>query len=413
MQTYFVLKGVRGYHRLMDMREYVNHPRREEIERRLKVIKFSEKHGLVATQEAFRVCRSTVYRWKQILNEADGGLIALASKSRAPKTKRKREVSRRVVQFILDYRTKRRGVGKVTIKAVLDEFCARKGLRTVSESTIGRAIGDLKKQGKLPTGTRFSLNARTGRLIERPMKPYRLKPRRKDYRPRKPGDLVQLDAIYVFEEGVKRYVISCIDLVSRFAFAWCYRSLSSLSAKDLLLRFLSVAPFEITHVQTDNGSESVQQEDGCAFLLGAFADHFRRAVEELGLVHFYNYPHHPQSPSSNKTGQFRPTRWRIRLPVASPPEVAWRSGRGRTSCWTDNGHVERFQRTLRDQFLNWCEDDPAHTASFNLKLAEWLLWYNTEKAHCSLGRLPPLRYLLNTFTPDPHQSNMLWTSTAR
>jgi len=357
MQTYFVYKGIRGYHRLMESLEYVNHPRRAEIERRLEVIKFFDEFGLGATSAAFKVARSTVYDWKKRLKDGGGRLVALAPKSRAPQRKRKRETSKEVVEFILCYRTEHPGVGKGTIKPVLDDYCEKKGLRTVSESTVGRVIGDLKKQGKLPTRTRFSLNARTGRLIERPVKPYRLKPRRKDYRPRKPGDLVQIDAVCLFEEGVKRYIISCIDLVTRFAFAWCYRSLSSLSAKDLLLKFLSLAPFEVSHVQTDNGSE--------------FEDHFRRAVEELGIAHFYNYPRHPQS----------------------------------------NGHVERFQRTLREQFLNWCEDDPAHTAPFNLSLAKWLLWYNTEKPHCSLGRLPPLRHFMNTYITNPHQSSMCWTST--
>jgi len=357
MQTFFVYKGVRGYHRLMKMQDYLNHPKKEEIERRLKIITFFRNHGLEATRDAYKVSRSTVYRWEKALKDSGGELVALAPGSRAPKRRRKREVSKEVVEFILGYRSNRPGVGKVTIKPALDEFCARNRLRTVSESTIGRVIGDLREQGKLPTRTRFSLNARTGRLIERPMRPYALKPRRRDYRPSRPGDLVQLDAMCVFEEGVKRYIISCIDLITRFAFAWCYRSLSSLSAKDLLAKFLSVAPFDIKRVQTDNGSE--------------FEHHFRRAAEHLGLVHFYNYPRHPQS----------------------------------------NAHVERFQRTLRDKFLNWCEDDPAHTEPFNLSLAKWLLWYNTEKPHCSLGRLPPLRYFLQAYVSDAAQSQMYWTST--
>ena len=41
-----------------------------------------------------------------------------------------------------------------------------------------------------------------------------------------------MDAIYVFEGGIERYIISCIDLTTRFAFALCYKNLSSLSAKD-------------------------------------------------------------------------------------------------------------------------------------------------------------------------------------
>jgi len=358
MQTYFVYKGIRGYHRLMESLEYVNHPRRAEIERRLEVIKFFDEFGVDATKKAFKVARSTVYEWKKRLRDGGGRLVALASKSRAPKRKRKRETSKGVVEFILRYRTEHPGVGKATIKPVLDEFCQREGLRTVSESTVGRVLSDLKQQGRIPTRTRFSLNARTGRLVERAAKPRRLKLRRKDFHPRKPGDLVQLDAIYLFDNGVKRYILSAIDLTTRFAFAFCYKTLSSLSAKDLLAQFLSLAPFDVRHVQTDNGCE--------------FEDHFRRAAEELGIVHFFNYPRHPQS----------------------------------------NAYVERFQRTLREQCLDWCEEDPAHTNRFNVALVKWLLWYNTERPHHSLGRLPPLRYFINTYITNPHQSSMCWTSTA-
>jgi hypothetical protein len=279
MGVFFVYKGVRGYHRLMRSLEYVNHPKRAEIERRDKVITFFGRHGLEATREAFGVSRSTIYRWRKALKDSGGRLVALAPRSRAPIRRRTRTVSREVVKFIEGYRNQHPGIGKQAIKPALDEHCDTRGLRTVSESTVGRVISDLRKQGKLPTRTRFSLNARTGNLVERPMKPYRLKPRRRDYRPGRPGDLVQLDAICLFQDGVKRYIISCIDLISRFAFAWCYRTLSSLSAKDLLVRFRSVAPFEVRRVQTDNGSE--------------FEDHFRRAVEELGVVHFFNYPRHP------------------------------------------------------------------------------------------------------------------------
>ena len=359
MQTYFVYRGVRGYHRLMDSLEYVKHPKRAEIEHRLEVIKFFEKYGLGATSDAYDVCRSTVYGWKKRLKDSGGRLVALASKDRGPKRKRKRETSKAVVEFILRYRTEHPGVGKGTIKPVLDDYCEENGLHTVSESTVGRVLSDLKQQGKIPAKRRYSLNGRTGRLVERPLKAYRLKARRSGFRPTKPGDLVQMDAVYVFDNNIKRYIIAAVDLTTRFAFALCYKTLSSLSAKDLLLKFLSLAPFEVRRVQTDNGSE--------------FEHHFHRLLDELDIVHWFSYPRHPQS----------------------------------------NAHVERFHRTLQEQFLNHCDEDPIHIQPFNHALVEWLLWYNTEKPHCSLGRLPPLRYFVNTCIPHRHQSNTCWTSTSR
>lgn len=342
----------------MERLDYVNHPQREEIDRRVKIITFFEKYGPVATREAFGVGRSTVYRWKKALKDSGGRLVALAPRSRAPIRKRIRTASREVVQFVLNYRWEHPGVGKQAIKPALDEFCRKRGIQSVSESTLGRVISDLRRKGKLPLRRGFTLLGRTGRLVERPVKPYRLKLRRKGYRPSKPGDLVQMDAICLFDNGIKRYIIAGIDLKTRFAFAWCYKGLNSLSAKDLLLKFLSVAPFEVRRVQTDNGPE--------------FEHHFHRLLEERNILHYFSYPRHPQS----------------------------------------NAHVERFHRTLRDQFLNWCEDDPADTCQFNQALVVWLLWYNTEKPHRSLGRLPPLRYYLNAFGKNFPQSQMLWTHTS-
>jgi len=41
---------------------------------------------------------------------------------------------------------------------------------------------------------------------------------------------------------------------------------------------------------------------------------------------------------------------------------------------------------------------------------DYLIWYNTEKVHRSIGKVPPLRYYLNDFI-NPKKSNMLWTLT--
>jgi len=49
--------------------------------------------------------------------------------------------------------------------------------------------------------------------------------------------------------------------------------------------------------------------------------------------------------------------------------------------------------------------------NFNRKLMDYLVWYNTEKPHRGLGRLPPLRYYLDNFITNPKKSNMLWTLT--
>lgn len=119
-------------------------------------------------------------------------------------------------QFILKYRSEHPGVGpalslvegKGTIKPALDDFHEKNRLHTVSESTVGRVLSDPPFGGEIfPPGQGFNLNARLARLVERPMRPYRLKARRNGFRPTKPGDLVQMDVVYVFHNGIKRYSI--------------------------------------------------------------------------------------------------------------------------------------------------------------------------------------------------------------
>jgi len=150
-------------------------------------------------------------------------------------------------------------------------------------------------------------------------------------------------------------MFTAIDVKTRFAFAYLYKSNSSANGKDFLNKFSRVAPFPVRHIQTDNGVE--------------FLKHFSRSCEDRELVHFFNYPRHPQS----------------------------------------NGHLERFNRTIQEQHADWytdCIDDPE---VFNRGLMDYLVWYNTERPHRSIGKLPPLRYYLDNYAPS--QSNMLWTLT--
>jgi len=43
------------------------------------------------------------------------------------------------------------------------------------------------------------------------------------HKPSKPGDLVQIDAIEIFLNGVRRYIITALDVKSKFAFAYYHK----------------------------------------------------------------------------------------------------------------------------------------------------------------------------------------------
>jgi len=337
--------------------DILNHPKQGSIEQRLKIIEFSDEFGFKATRQAFNKSRSTIYLWKQKLASAGGKLSALAPGDKAPHHKRRRVVEPYIESFIIGYRTIHPGVDKTTITPALKAACEKAGIKPPSESTVGRIIHNLKERGRLPRATKAGIDARTGKLhIRMPRKPVK-KARRKGFYPSMPGDLVEIDTVDIFADGVKRYLITAIDLRTRFAFAYTYKSSSSANASDFLGKLKSVAPFKIARVQTDNGHE--------------FLKHFARACEDSGLTHFFNYPRHPQS----------------------------------------NGHLERFNRTIQEQFVYWHTDSLDETDVFNRLLMKYLIWYNTERPHRSIGKLPPLRYYLDNLITTPEKSNMYWTLT--
>ena len=201
---------------------------------------------------------------------------------------------------------------KTTITPALSTACQRQGIKPVSESTVGRIIHDLKERGRIPGSRKISINGRSGKLMikdqRRPIK----KTRRKGFYPEQPGELVEIDTISIFVNGLKNYLLTAIDLPIRFAFTYTYKSGSSANARDFLEKLRCVAPFQISRVQTDNGHE--------------FHKHFSQACCKQNLIHYFNYPHHPQS-NSHLERFNRP--YRSSLLTGTP--TSWTSRRASTT----------------------------------------------------------------------------------
>lgn len=319
----------------------------EAAQRRTQILAFWEQYGDAATKDAFQVSRATLFRWQQALRARQGQLEALNKRSTAPKNRRKRVIPEQVKAFILKER-ERECLSKDKLAVMLQDD----GIATLSASTVGRMLGDLKQQGVLPDLVKVVISGRTGRLLERRPKPRKKKRRSKGHQ----GGLVKADTIVRFTDGIKRYVVTALDRETKFAFAYAYVSHSSKAAADFMAAFQKVSPVSITHVQTDNGSE--------------FADHFDLLLSREGIEHFWSYPRCPKMQSE----------------------------------------IERFNRTLSEAFIAkhrylLAYDLPA----FNKKLIDWLLWYNTRRPHWSLGLISPLRYICNNL-PAP-ESQKYWTST--
>jgi len=329
----------------------------EKAKHRIKVLVFMEKHGLEATLDAFPHKRSTIFNWKKALKDGNGRIESLNEKSTRPKNYRRAQWDSRILSRIEELRNQHPRIGKDKIKPLLDKYCNEHSIANASNSTIGRIIEYLKERRRIPAGRKISLSARTEKMIEH-KRIRRKKVRRKDYRPEQPGDLLQIDTVVKFIQGIKRYVITAIDLKSEFAFAYGYKNHSSKGTADFFEKLQSVAPFEIKRIQTDNGSE--------------FDYLFRDYTQKQGIVHFHNYP----------------------------------------KCPKMNAYVERFNRTLQEEFINHFLDTMSNDLNdFNEKLIQWLLWYNTERPHWTLGQKPPMQYVVNYLMLNAQKSNMLWTHT--
>jgi transposase InsO family protein len=303
----------------------------EEAQKRARILTFWKKYGLSATVEAFTVSERTLFRWQAALQSAQGKLEALNNTSRSPHNKRVRRIASDLQDSIVDLRTRYPRIGKAKLPILLK----KRGF-TVTESTVGRILTDLKRKNLLPTYKKVSLMARTGRIhTHTPI--YRKKIRK----PKELDECIQVDTIVRFVNGIKRYTVTAINTKNRFAFAYTYTNHTSKSATDFITKLQASAPFTITHIQTDNGSE--------------FAAHFREYLEKQHIVHYHTYPRSPNM----------------------------------------NAHIERFNRSLSEEFIRYNRMLLAHNLDvFNQKLIDYMIYYNTERPHHSLGLLSPIEYIV-------------------
>lgn len=347
MATHHILTGTRGFKTAWEQMVRFRYMVTETAKKRLKILVFWEEYGDEAAKKAFGASRATLFRWQRAFENGGRKVEVLNPRSTAPKRRRRREIPSQVQGLILAER-KMEKIGKEKLAKLLDED----GIARLSASTVGRMLHDLKQRGVLRDPKRLSFSGKTGRMIQRRPMPQRKKLRSKGHR----GGLVKADTIVRFQDGLRRYVSTAIDVESKFGFAHGYASHTSRAAADLMAAWKKVAPAPLTHVQTDNGSE--------------FAFHFDLLLEKEGIVHFWSYPRSPKM----------------------------------------NAEVERFNRTLSEAFISRRRHLLAHDLPrFNKELMDWLLWYNTRRPHWALGLVPPLRYICNNL--PARESHMCWTST--
>lgn len=149
-----------------------------------------------------------------------------------------------------------------------------------------------------------------------------------------PGDLVQVDTIHVVprrhEQYERFYVYTLLDVFSRWAWAKVFLRANTHSSLQFVRSAQEKAPFSFTMLQSDHGSE--------------FSTWF---TEQVNISHRHS---------------------RVRRP-------------------NDNGHLERFNRTIQEECLR---NLPPSPQMYQRAIAKYLSYYNRERCHLSLGFRTPL-----------------------
>ena len=155
---------------------------------------------------------------------------------------------------------------------------------------------------------------------------------------KRPGH-IQMDCITIYINREKHMFMSVIDVYTKLALVTKVSSLSSVNARETLKQFQQTCPYHIHAVQTDNGSE--------------FLATFHQYLDGQKIKHLFSYPRSP------KTQAF----------------------------------VERFNRTVQDEFIKRNDEIYYDLEAFQVKLNRYLDWYNHKRPHSSLQYMSPVQFI--------------------
>ena len=346
MRIINISRNVKGFQRFIKLGQRFNLS--PEAEYRLKVIayyfnKFNKDAS--KTGRYFGLHRNTVMKYLKVYDPSN--LYLLEPKSKAPIKRYRKKTPEWIIDLIVKIKKEHPYLGKVKVHKIL----IRDHGISISDSTIGRVF----KKYKLiylwrthESACKFKKTIRKRKSRKRPPK---------IYRSNKPGKWIQIDTIKITFMGRYVYVINAVDLCSRLAISYAYRSPSSRNAKDFLFKLQQFfpGPFSIEMIQTDNGSE--------------FLKYFDAELERQGIIHTFSYPKSPKM----------------------------------------NSYVESYNKTIQLECLKR-KDVLLPIIKLNEKIAEYLVKYNAWRPHQSLGyQVPLVVYLKHWFAYHKKVHTNIWT----
>lgn len=308
----------------------------EVAQKRLEIIQFFNKHGETAAKEAFGADRKLISRWRRRLIKSGGKLSSLVPVSTKPHTLRMPRTDFRIIEFIKQQREDHVRIGKDKIKPDLDEYCERLGIESVSSSTIGNII---KRKGFFFQKAGKPYHNPSSKWAQNQAKKKKRLRIKHSPKPKKYGHILS-DAVERITDGMRDYFISAIDAKMKFALTLNYPRLTAVNMKDFYDRFREVYPGKVRIWQSDNGGENLSV--------------FDKQLEKDKIPHLFIYPRCP------KIDTF----------------------------------IERYNRTVQEEFIDENLDIIHDKKTFFQKLADWNIYYNTKRRHHSLGLKSPLQSLI-------------------
>ena len=292
-----------------------------------------KKEGLKESliQEIVGYSRATYYRAKKGLSNLEKGILPASKRPRRCNKPRWGEAEK---QLVLRIRGENPTYGKDKIGVIL----RRDHHQTLSNSTVGRILKFLMQRGLLSKSASALRQKRQRNFAKGHAKPWFYK----KYKEIRLGERVQVDHMTVNKNGVRIKHFQAWERCSKFIHAQAFSNAKSRSARKFLEELIDKAPFKISCIQVDGGSE--------------FRAEFEEACANYG----------------------------IELIVLPPNKPAY------------NGGVERANRTFREEFY----DSKAlrkfdSFGAIRIELANAVKKYNEYRPHFELKGLTPMQYIHN------------------
>jgi len=149
------------------------------------------------------------------------------------------------------------------------------------------------------------------------------------------GGYIQADTVETITSGVRRYTISFIDVNLKIAHSKTFTGKLSKYALEAFKEFQILLLTPIHIIQTDNGSE--------------FEGLFDQYLQKQKIKHWWTYP----------------------------------------NCPKINGVIERYNRSVQEEWILSYLDEIDDTIQFNKRLKQYLYFYNNQRVHESLQLKTP------------------------